>query len=255
MLRCCRFKELQGETDNLERQPRKRTRSSPPFHDKRVLNYSAFRHPCSLPLVLTLCHSSSPCCPFFHPFSLGTSFSRCSFWGDLTPIDMERESGRGCCERPSRFGAPWACPLFRGYRLGPRSQVGQRPGVLVGEGTRICVRGGRAQGLQPPPCPPWRPVPEPFLPHPPGFPHQWLTGPAPLRAETRQVPPALPRFALRRLRSSGSAPRPPRQLHLSRLTGQRGSAPDAPAKWDVPTRPGHLSSRATSCRCQSARGR
>lgn len=136
---------------------------------------------------------------------------------------------------------------------GPKSQVGQRPGVLVGEGIRIrALREG--SGTPAAPLPALAPgYPSPSSRIPAGFPHQWLTGPAPLRAEVRQVPPVLPRLALRRLRSSGSAPRPPGQLHPSRLTGRRGSAPDAPAKRAVPTRPGHLSSRATSCRCQSAR--
>lgn len=138
-----------------------------------------------------------------------------------------------------------------GWGQGPR--LGSAPVSLLGKGPAfVCAEGGLRDSSRPSARPGAR-SPSPSSRIPAGFPHQWLTGPAPLRAETRQVPPALPRFALRRLRSSGSAPRPPRQLHLSRLTGQRGSAPDAPAKWDVPTRPGHLSSRATSCRCQSAR--
>lgn len=124
---------------------------------------------------------------------------------------MEGASGRGCCERPSRVGAPWACPVFRERAIGwgPRSRVGQRPGVHVwGRDPHSCAR-REGSGTPAAPRPALAPrSPEPFLPHPSRF--------------CPPVADGVPRrSALRRPRMGRAESPPPYQGSRSGVSGPR----------------------------------
>ena len=129
-----------------------------------------------------------------------------------------------------------ACPLCRGSAAGGGAVPGPAaPGVRVGRGDRrSCTRREDTEtpAAHADPAPPRRPETRS-----PGG-----SAEATEVAARRSLPPG-PGPALGRLRSSGSAPRSPGQLHPSGRAGRRGSVPGSPAKLGVHTRPGHLPPR------------
>lgn len=224
------FKELQGETDNLERE--------------LGLHFLSLTWGCKLFCLSDTPASSplgtwGPCCPF--PFSPQSGHPFPEVHPRTHPAPTEMEGARG---RPG-LGRPGPPSLQgQGCGRGVTSQVGERLGPCIGGGTRVPVRGGRAQGLQQPPRPAARHL-GPLSP-----PSQRLSPPA---------DDSVQRHSGRRRSRTGSessplppnvsSPRAPPHGRLAPCTGALELGGMAlplrrlRSQARVPTRPGHLLAR------------